>query len=91
MNAKAVTIRQSRVLSDRCFGNYQAEAVIAWDLEGEEGSPERLADTLRRAALQARCRVLEDVHALERAREERCRQCRSERRGLGELGDCPKD
>ncbi len=66
MKVRTITVKQSRVLSDHQFGNYQAEACITVELIGAEQDLVNADLAYRRVSAVATCRVLDDVHNLER-------------------------
>jgi len=70
MKARELTVKATRVLGDRHFGNYQVEAAVKWDLEGEERRSERLPDLLQQASALVRARVLAAVAEMRREEEE---------------------
>ncbi len=70
MKATELTIKATRVLGDRRFGNYEVEARVHWKLEGDEGKEMRLPDTMRQATAMVRTRVLESVREMQRDEEQ---------------------
>ena len=64
MRIRQITARQTRILSDRAFGNYQAEVGLTADLDGDEQTLGTATLAFRRVSDLLRQRVLDDVQGM---------------------------